>query len=43
MVIGRDAHTPDALLDADTEKAALKALRNLGLEPVDTVALRPIG
>lgn len=42
VVLGRDAHSPKALLDAQTESEALKALQSLGIHLIDTVPLRPI-
>ena len=42
VVLGRDAHTPDALLDRETEQKALALLHTLGVEPMDTVTLRKI-
>lgn len=41
-VLGRDAHTPEALLDVKTEEQALKILELLGAKPVDQVMLRKI-
>ena len=43
VVLGRDAHTPEALLDHNTEAQARKLLNRLGITPVETVKLRPIG
>jgi len=42
VILGRDAHSPDALLDGKTEEKARKNLLDLGLEPVERVELRPI-
>ena len=41
-ILGRDAHTPDALLDKKTEEQALEILRSLGITPLERVNLRPI-
>lgn len=43
VVLGRDAHTPEALLDEGTEREALDILKHLGLQPMETVQLRAIG
>lgn len=42
VVLGRDAHQPEALKDTATEEKARKMAAELGLRLVDTVALRPI-
>ena len=42
VILGRDAHTPEALLDEKTEKEALGILADLGIRPVETAALRNI-
>lgn len=42
VILGRDAHSPDALLDGRTEEKARKNLLELGLEPLERVVLRPI-
>ena len=41
-VLGRDAHTPEALLDERTEKLALKILELFGINPIDNLLLRKI-
>lgn len=40
VVMGRDAHTPEALLDEKTENRALEILTKLGITPMETVELR---
>lgn len=42
VILGRDAHTPQALLDYETEEKALSFLHTLGMTPVETVQLRKI-
>ena len=42
VILGRDAHTPEALLDERTEKEALEILAELGITPVETAVLRKI-
>ena len=42
VVLGCDAHTPQALLDRKTEEKAIALLNELGLAPVETVALKSI-
>ena len=42
VVLGRDAHSPEALLDEKTEKKGLEILNSLGINPVETVTLRKI-
>lgn len=42
VILGRDAHTPEALLDEKTERKALEILRGLGMKPLETVNLRKI-
>lgn len=42
VVLGRDAHSPEALLDEKTEKRALDILNSLGITPVENVTLRKI-
>lgn len=42
VILGRDAHEPEALLDSATEARALELVRQLGLHLVDTVELKPI-
>ena len=42
VVLGRDAHSPEALLDEKTEKKALEILDSLGIRPVEKVTLRKI-
>lgn len=42
VVLGRDAHTPQALLDTETEQLAHQALERFGITPLDRVALRKI-
>ena len=41
-VLGRDAHTPQDLLDEKNEKRALEMLASLGIQPVEKVNLRKI-
>lgn len=40
VILGRDAHRPEELLDQKTETKALEALSYLGITPVETVQLR---
>ncbi len=40
VILGRDAHTPGALLDGKTEQRAVEILHRLGITPVDKVTLR---
>ena len=42
VILGVDAHQPEALLDKKNEERALRYLRSLGITPMETVALRPI-
>lgn len=42
VVLGRDAHSPNALLDSKTEETALAQLQMLGLSALGTVELKPI-
>ena len=42
VVLGRDAHKPEALLDEKTEAKARAILSALGITPVETVDLRKI-
>ena len=42
VILGRDAHTPEALLDERTEKEALEILAELGITPVQTAKLLDI-
>ena len=42
VVLGRDAHSPDALLDDKTEKKALEILASLGIQPVERTELKAI-
>lgn len=42
VILGRDAHSPEALLDHKTEQRALEILKPLGITPVERVNLRPI-
>jgi histidinol-phosphatase (PHP family) len=39
-VLGRDAHSPEALLDEKTEKKALEILASLGIQPVERTELK---
>ncbi len=41
-ILGRDAHSPEALLDEKTEKKALEILTGLGIRPVERTELKPI-
>lgn len=43
VILGRDAHTPQALLDGKTEERALQMVEELGLKLLETVPLRKIG
>lgn len=43
VVLGRDAHAPEMLLDTKTEARALEMVDRLGLTLMDTVPLRNIG
>ena len=40
VILGRDAHSPEVLLDENTEKRALEMLAQLGLMPIEKVQLR---
>lgn len=40
VILGRDAHTPDALLDEETKARARGILSRLGITPIETVELR---
>lgn len=42
-ILGRDAHDPKALLDAQTEARAVQTIQSLGLRLLDRVTLRSIG
>ena len=42
VILGVDAHQPEALLDKNNEERARQFLQSLGITPVDTVPLRPI-
>ena len=42
VILGKDAHQPEFLLDHTIEQQALSFLDQFGLVPVETVALRPI-
>ena len=42
VILGRDAHSPEALLDEKTEKKALGILAGLGIQPVEKVNLQKI-
>lgn len=42
VILGRDAHSPEALLDEKTERRALSILQELGITPVETADLRKI-
>lgn len=43
VILGRDAHTPQALLDEETERKARELLNSFALQPIETVQLRAIG
>lgn len=43
VILGRDAHQPEALLETATEAQALEMVRQYGLNLITTVPLRPIG
>lgn len=42
VILGRDAHSPEALLDEKTEQQAIHILRELGITPLERVCLRKI-
>ena len=42
VILGRDAHTPEDLLDEKTEAEAVRILTKLGIRPVQTAVLRKI-
>ena len=42
VILGRDAHEPEALLDEKTEEKALRILNSLGISPMETANLRKI-
>ncbi len=42
VILGCDAHEPEALNRPETEAAARTYLDHLGITPIDTIALRPI-
>ena len=42
VILGRDAHSPEALLDEKTEKRALEILHSLGITPVERTDLRSV-
>ena len=42
VILGRDAHSPEALLDDRTEQRALEILAELGITPLEIVTLRKI-
>jgi len=42
VILGRDAHDPDALCDVRTEELALSQLSALGIKPLEKTALRKI-
>lgn len=42
VVLGRDAHTPEMLLDSKTEERAVEMVERLGLKLMQTVPLRKI-
>lgn len=42
VILGRDAHEPDALLDTRTEAKALKMAKELGLHLIETAELKRI-
>ena len=42
VILGRDAHDPDALCDTRTEEKAREALHELGITPIERVVLRKI-
>ena len=43
VILGVDAHTPEALLDWKTRQKALEQAEKLGITPIDRVQLRKIG
>lgn len=42
VILGRDAHQPEALLDTETERRAMEMVSQLGLHLLQTAPLRPI-
>jgi histidinol-phosphatase (PHP family) len=42
VILGRDAHDPEALLDEKTEERALELLSAMGIQPIKTAELRKI-
>ena len=42
VILGRDAHSPESLLDRKTEELALEILDDLGIIPLERVELRSI-
>lgn len=40
VVLGRDAHSPEALLDKNAQALALEHLQKLGVQPLEKVSLR---
>lgn len=42
VILGRDAHHPEALLDDKTEQRAVEILAGLGIQPLDTAVLRSV-
>ncbi len=42
VILGRDAHRPEALLDVQTEQEALHNLSDLGIKPIETLHFRGI-
>ena len=43
VILGRDAHAPEDLLDEKTEAEAMRILTSLGIRPIQTAELRTIG
>lgn len=42
VILGKDAHQPEFLLDTAIEQQGLDILHRFGLEPLETIPLRPI-
>lgn len=42
VILGKDAHQPDFLLDRAIEQRGLEILHQFGLQPLETLQLRPI-
>jgi hypothetical protein len=40
VILGRDAHEPEALLNEKTEQLALEILERLNIKPIERAVLR---